>query len=230
MKIHVAETAANIEYTVLEREGVSDEALQGMFYEPKDGRWSKGIPRERLMFPHNPALLERNYNAYIEYELHQERRTRADLEAALAWLAQECARRGIRWWLAGSGALFARGLQVTPHDLDVMTWKSEIEAIHTLVASYIVEPFHHVTGWVVKGFGVADVHHTRFDFAFEPEDWVDGQGPVDFGPYAVEHLETIDWHGHQILVPPVELHIAPNEARDRHERVAQIKQYMAGKR
>jgi hypothetical protein len=230
MKIHVTETGELIQYTVVEREGLSDESLRAMFYEPKDGIWSKGIPRERLMFPQEPALLEGNYNACIEYELHQERRTRADLEAALAWVADECARRGIRWWLAGSGALFARGLDVTPHDLDVMTWKSEIEAIRELVAPHIVEPFHHVTGWVVKGFGVANVHHTRLDFAFEPEDWVDGQGPVDFGPFAVEHLETVDWQGRKIRVPPVELHIAPNEARGRHERVARIRAYLAERR
>ena len=55
------------------------------------------------------------------------------------------------------------------------------------------------------------------------------QGPVDFGPYAQEHIEPVSWHGHEILVPPIELHIAPNEARNRHERVAQIREYLSNR-
>jgi hypothetical protein len=134
----------------------------------------------------------------------------------------------VRWWLAGSGALYVRGLKVKPHDLDVMTYKTEIEALRELVLPHTVEPFHHVTGWVVRGFGVVNYRY-RIDFAFEPEDWVDGQGPLDFGPYAEAHIELVNWHGHEILVPPIELHIAPNEARGRQERVALIREYLLAK-
>jgi hypothetical protein len=93
------------------------------------------------------------------------------------------------------------------------------------VQPYIVEPFHHVTDWVVKGFGVVD-YGIRLDFAFEPEDWVDGRGPADFGPYAQAHLETVQWQGFAVQVPPVELHIAPNQARGRHDRVQLIYNYL----
>jgi hypothetical protein len=225
MKVSIAETHEQVEYTVLSREDVSDEILAGMFYTLKDGRYAKGYPREQMMFPHDLALLEKNYNAFLRDELRQENRSLEDMDAALTWLATEFKRRGVRWWLAGSGALYARGLAVKPHDLDVMTYKTEIESIREMVAPYIVEPFHHVTGWVVKGFGVVNYRY-RIDFAFEPEDWVDGQGPVDFGPYAQAHLETVLWRGEPILVPPIELHIAPNEARGRHERVKLIREYM----
>ncbi len=225
MKIQITETAETVQFTVLDREGVSDETLQGMFYAPQDGVWTKGYPQSALMFAQDLAQMERNHNAYIESELHQEKRTRADLEAALEWLCAEFARRGIRWWLVGSGALYARGIAVKPHDLDVMTFKSEIEKIRPMVESYIVEPFHHVTGWVVKGFGVVNYRY-RIDFAFEPEEWVDGQGPVDFGPYAQARVEPVNWRDYEILVPPIELQIAPNEARGRHERVKLIREYI----
>ncbi|MBN1409726.1 MAG: hypothetical protein JW969_02705, partial [Spirochaetales bacterium] len=163
---------------------------------------------------------------FIKSELHPDKRTQENLDASLQWLTEGLKRRKVKWWLAGSGALYVRGLEVKPHDLDVMTYKTGIEAIRRMVSPYIVEPFHHVNGWVVKGFGV--VHYrTRIDFAFEPEDWVDDNGPVDFGPHAQSHLEKVVWHGHEILVPPVELHIAPNEARGRHDRVALIKNYMS---
>jgi hypothetical protein len=228
MKIQIRETDEEIQFRILEREGLDDETLQAMFYALKDEVWSKGYPKSALMFPQDLAQMEANYNAYIESELHQERRTLADLDAALDWLCVEFERRGVRWWLVGSGALYARGLAVKPHDIDVMLEKSDIEKISEMVAPYIVEPFHHVTGWVVKGFGVVNYRY-RIDFAFEPEDWVDGQGPVDFGPYARARVEPVTWRGHEILVPPIELQIAPNQARGRSERVALISEYL-GKR
>jgi len=225
MKVHITETEENVEYRVLERESVSDETLTGMFYALKDGVWSKGYPKKAFMFAQDLALMEKNYNVYVVDELHQERRSLADLDAALEWLCAEFERRGVRWWLVGSAALYARGLAVKPHDIDVMTYKTEIEKIREMVAPYTVEPFHHVNGWVVKGFGVVNYRY-RIDFAFEPEEWVDGQGPVDFGPYAQEHIEPIVWHGHEILVPPIELQIAPNEARGRHDRAELIREYL----
>ena len=225
MKASIAETATAIQYTVIDREEASEENLQALLYSLKDGQYIREYPKDKLMFPQDLAQMEQNYNAYTLVELHKEKRSLADLDAALEWLCTEFERRGVRWWLVGSGALYARGLPVKPHDIDVMTFKTEIEKIRPLVAPYIVEPFHHVTGWVVKGFGVVNYRY-RIDIAFEPEEWVDGQGPVDFGPYAQAHVEPMVWHGHKILVPPIELQIAPNEARGRHERVELIRSYL----
>ncbi len=39
MKVHITEAEENVEYRVLEREGLSDETLQAMFYALKDGVW-----------------------------------------------------------------------------------------------------------------------------------------------------------------------------------------------
>jgi hypothetical protein len=228
MKTSIAETATTIQYTVIDREGASEENLQALLYSLKDGQYIREYPKDKLMFPQDLMQMEQNYNAYTLVELHQEKRSLADLDAALEWLCTEFERCGVRWWLAGSGALYARGLPVKPHDIDVMTFKTEIEKIRPLVAPYIVEPFHHVTGWVVKGFGVVDYRY-RIDIAFEPEEWVDGQGPVDFGPYAQAHVEPVVWHDHKILVPPIERQIAPNEARGRQERVELIKKYLSTK-
>lgn len=228
MKIQIHETDEEIRFRIIECEGLSDETLQAMFYALKDGVWSKAYPKTALMFPQDLAQMENSYNAYIETELHQGKRTQADLDAAMEWLCMEFKQRGVNWWMVGSGALYARGLAVKPHDIDVMLDKTEIEKIREMVAPHIVEPFHHVSGWVVKGFGVVNYRY-RIDFSFEPEDWVDGQGPVDFGPYAQERVEPVTWHGHEILVPPVELQIAPNEARGRHERAALIRAYLGKK-
>jgi hypothetical protein len=102
-----------------------------------------------------------------------------------------------------------------------MTYLSEKDKILALFGHLAVEPFHYPKGWVVKGFGVVDPGY-RVDYAFEPEDWVDDRGYLDFGPYAEQHLETVFWNGNPILVPPLELHLPSNIARNRTGIVSQI--------
>lgn len=227
MNVNITETAESIEYTVIDP-GVATEAmLTEMFYHCQDGRYAKSYPRDRLMFAHDVAQMERNYNAFIRRELQSEGRSLADLMLALRWICTEFQKHQIDWWLTGSSALYVRGIAVHPHDIDVMTFKTEIDKIRKVVFPYIVEPFHHVQEWVVKGFGVVDYHY-RIDVAFEPEDWVDGQERLDFGPYAQQHLETVRWQGFSVKVPPLALHLRSNELRGRQDRVEHIVNHLKG--
>lgn len=225
MNVKITETPESIEYTVIDPGSATEAMLTGMFYQCKDGRYSKSYPRDRLMFMHDVRQMERNYNAFIARELQPENRPIEDLRLALQWIAAEFQHAQIAWWLTGSAALYVRGIAVHPHDVDVMTFKTEIEKVRNAVFPHIVEPFHHVQDWVVKGFGVVDYHY-RIDIAFEPEDWVDGQGSLDFGPYAQQHLETVRWERFSIKVPPLTLHLRSNELRGRQDRVEQISRYI----
>ena len=226
MKINLIETDTQIKFVVPEQEEASAEVLKGMFYEFQDGVFQKSFPKAALMFDHDLSQLEANFRAHIADLHNPDKMTLQDLEAAFDWIAGQFAENGIRWWLTGSGALYVRGIPIKPHDLDIMTFKSETEKILAIVSPYIAEPFHHITDWVLKGFGVV-YYRYQLDIAFEPEAWVDGRGPADFGPYAQTHLEKVCWRGHEILVPPVELHLAPNKARGRLDRVKLIEDYMA---
>lgn len=226
MNVKITETSDAIVYTVTEQGTVTPDTLTGMFYQCRDGVYSKSIPKDRLMFPHDLCRMESQYNAFIAQELQPGGRRREDLDRALMWLVSEFRQRQITWWLAGSCALYVRGIAVQPHDLDIMTTKTEIVKIRDVVFPYIVEPFHHVEDWVVKGFGVLDYGY-RIDVAFDPEDRVDAEGPVDFGPYAAQHVECVAWQGESIKVPPLALHLRSNEIRGRHERVAQIRRYLS---
>lgn len=217
MRVRVDSSEGSYTYTVCDIGDKTSEELAGMLYTlNSEGVYERKYPRS-LMFDHNRVLLEKNYNLYLQNKTH----TLADVEHTLEWICKTHQDNTINWWLAGSAALYARGLDILPHDIDIMTYKRECEKIKKCVFSYISEPFHHVQYWVVKGFGVI-YKDIRVDYAFEPESWVDGQGYVDFGPYAENHLERIDWKGYPILVPPLELHIKSNEMRGREEIVRKI--------
>ena len=56
--------------------------------------------------------------------------------------------------------------------------------------------------------------------------WVDGTGPVDFGPAASAELEEIKWKSHAILVPRVHYHLKSNQTRNRVDVVEKIQKHM----
>ena len=169
----------------------------------------------------------RNFRKYlprmVEHFLEQDP---LDWETALQETTETLYRHGIRWWLAGSAACSVRGIDIAPHDIDIMTYLSEVPKFRDAFARHRFEPFHHVTGWVVKGFGVVYVNG-RVDIAFDPEESSDANGILDCGVYASQHLEEVAWNGYRIMVPPVELHIAGNESRGLQKRVELIKAYIA---
>ena len=217
--IRIIERDGTLVYRVEARGVLLPETLQAMLYQEVDGTFERTYP-PRLLFPHDPTALEKRYTHFLARELQGSPSTSA-LDAALEQLCDQLHAAGITWWLAGSAALYVQGFDVLPHDIDVLTSLTQLESLVPIVAPHVVEPFHDSTGWVVRGFGVADMGY-RVDFAFDPEPWVDQKGPVDFGPFAATHTREITWHGRTICVPPLELHLPANRARGRDALVSQI--------
>jgi hypothetical protein len=224
MRARVHDQGDEVRFVVEDADAATAELLAAQFYAEVDGRFEKRFRHDALLFPHDFRAIAARWVRYLR-EARDRRVTPAAVDEALAWVADRHAGAGIDWWLTGSAALYVRGIDLLPHDIDVMTHLGEAEALASVVAPSIVEPFHHVSDWVVKGFGVID-RGVRIDYAFEPEAWVDGQGIVDFGPYAEQHLEEVSWRGRVLRVPEVETHLRSNEARGRLERVALIRGYL----
>ena len=229
MRFEIRETKDSIEYVLSDRGNITDEQLADMclrhFYSVENGIYIKRFPKDRLMFKHDFEAIEERYN------IHQNKAltsgfTDIEFEQALEWVISELGTNDIKWWLAGSGALYIRGFDVSPGDIDIMTYKTEIAKIRDAFTPYIIEPFYHVTGWVVKGFGCID-HSFEIDFGFEPEDSIENDDQVDFGRYAESHLESKKWKSYDVLIPPLETHLLPNERRHRRRIVDMIRKSIA---
>lgn len=149
-------------------------------------------------------------------------------EVGLMEFADKVKCQGINWWLTGSCAVCLRGIMLEPHDVDIMVNSTDIPALIELFQNVIFEPIVNTQGWVTKDFGVLFMA-CRIDIASDPADCLDEPEPVDCGPYAKANLESIDWRGHQIKVPPLELSLAVNKKRQRWERVKLIDDYFAHK-
>jgi hypothetical protein len=220
----VHDRGGEVRFVVEDADPATARLLAAQAYTEADGRFEKRFRRDDLLFPHDFRAIEARWIGYLR-EAPDRRATPATVDRALAWVADHHAEAGIDWWLTGSAALYVRGIDLLPHDIDVMAYLRQAEAVGSVVAPSIVEPFQRVSDWVVKGFGVID-RGIRVDYAFEPEAWVDGQGIVDFGPTAEQRLEEVHWRGRVLRVPEVTTHLWPNEVRGRLDRVALIRAYL----
>jgi hypothetical protein len=182
--------------------------------------WVRAFPADA---PHCEAAGRR----FVEYA-HSLVRQAAGLEPvpweeALETLVARVGTDG--WWLVGSGALAVRGAPVSPRDLDLISDARGCERLANSIADLLVEPLADGgflgARWL-RAFGGVRIEcvggvHASLD---------EGDEPTDFGPVAAARLETVDWRGHFIRVPPLELQLRVSERRGLADRVRAIRDLM----
>lgn len=174
----------------------------------------------------NIEHVKNNFASYAEEMFAQQGYFKPVLwEDALLAFIEKVRGKNIDWWLTGSCATCVRGINIEPHDVDIMLKSKDIEKIKDIFHDFIVEPIIDSKGWVVDYFGVLFMN-ARIDLAFDPQEWVDSQGKADFGPYASNHLEEVSWKGNVIKVPPLELQVHANKNRKRFDRVKAIEDFI----
>lgn len=199
-----------------------NKVLESLFYTKDGNRYFKKYPSTI----HNIEQFKANFDRFGLEMIEQfgyMKPTPFD-ESLLAFI-ERIEDYNLNWALIGGGSLRVRGIPVETHDLDIMLDMKDIDLINQILEDYIVEPICDTEGWVVKYFGVAFLH-ARIDLSFGPEESADQPHPSDFGPYAMEHLEEINWNGHQIKVPPIDLYLNVSKRRGRQERVKLIEDYL----
>lgn len=145
---------------------------------------------------------------------------------ALQALLQRMEGQNISWWLAGSCALAARGLDIAPGDLDLVTDESGSQRLAEILSDVLVGPVEDASGWISRWFGRAFLH-ARIEWIGGPIAAADAHGVTEFGPAAASSLETIRWRNYTLHVPPLEIQLQVNERRGMIDRVERIKQAMS---
>jgi len=131
----------------------------------------------------------------------------------------------IDWWLTGSCASCLRGIELNPHDIDIMIDSRDVAELADIFSDFLIEPIVDTGGWLTKDFGVIFIG-ARVDIASDPVESLDDPLPVDCGPTARKNLETISWNGFSVRIPPIEFQLNANRLRGRVERVKLIEEYM----
>ena len=148
---------------------------------------------------------------------------RAVWDEALALVLARAA--GIDWWLAGSAALAARGAAVEPRDLDLISDARGAERLADALSDVLVEPLADGGRLGERWFRAFAGARIECVGGVRPE--VDRDEPTDFGPGAAARLDTIEWRGRALRVPPLDLQLRVSERRGLMDRVAAIRKLSA---
>lgn len=195
--------------------------VRHLYYQPIESGFAKSYPADR----HHLDRVFTNFERYApQMVLQAAERQPIPWEQALEALIQIIGDEPINWWIIGSGALAVRGIDVEPHDIDLVTDEDGAERLYALLENYVVEPLQ--SGWIWRAFGRAFLH-ARVEWIGGVSDSVDDAGPTEFGATARNRLEVVQWHGTEIRVPPLDIQLAICEQRELTERSKKIRHFMA---
>jgi len=168
-----------------------------------------------------------NFQKYIEPLLLQSIRIQpAPWERSLlAWLDIVEADGTIEWWLKGSVALAIRGLVASPKDIDLVVREEDTDRVDDLLAEWLIQPTIPTPGWVHHSFGRSFLH-CCLEWCGGVSQTADAMFASDQGPAAAARLETVEWRGHPLRVPPLDLALNTAQQRGQPERASQILQAM----
>jgi hypothetical protein len=214
MRIEFVEVGETVRFELHDVDPSLAQVLQQSFWDHQDGVWHRPYPASA---PHLDRVRQ-HFRAHAEEMFRQMAYQRPVLWAdALLAFADRARSAGIAWWLTGSVAACVRGVPLSPHDVDIMVDHDQIPTVSEAFADVFIEPLVDTGGWVTRDFGVLFLH-ARVDIASDPSALLDDPEPGDCGPYARDRLQVVHFRGHEILVPPLDLQVAVNRRRGRHER------------
>lgn len=169
------------------------------------------------------AHLERSYATFArcaqEMILQDAGEHTVPWEDTLALIARLMAEHAIGWWLVGSVALAARGLDVQPGDVDLVVDEEGSAGLTEALLDSLVEPIRPITTWSAKVDGRA--------FLGARVEWTGGV--AEGHPWgAAGPWETVTWKGYHLRVPPLAHQLVDAEWHNRPERVALISRALQG--
>lgn len=198
--------------------------LEEDYFLPDDDGYARAYPKDL-------PYMERIAQNFQRYGVDMFDRTRAADPAhwqhALHAFIERMEGTGLDWLLTGSCALAVRGIAIHPKDVDVVfPHFADLGRVRTLFANETILPLTECEHWVALGYGAAYLDFV-VGMAFATQACLDQPDPIDSGPYALAHAETIEWQGCRVKVPPIALTRNINARRNRQERVRLIDEFMA---
>lgn len=225
MRIAFDDCGDTIAYRVHDFDPKHQNTLQACFYEDVGTGWVKRYPKQS---PYLDQMMRRYARCAPDMFDQLGRFVDTPWQDGLEAWCRLLEPTGIFWWLTGSCAACIRGVPLLPHDIDIMVDSRDTGRLTELLKDCLIEPITDTLGWLTKDFGVAFLH-CRIDIASDPVAALDLPEPIDCGPYARDHLDTVVWRGQTIRVPPLELQLAANRRRGRSDRIAAIEDFLASR-
>ena len=170
--------------------------------------------------PRTQAYYERFAASIEQMMLQSARLVPVPWEEALREFLRQVDGVELKWWLYGSAALAVRGLEVEPGDID---FNMDSRAAARIFDDLLITPVLELQAWAAKRVGRA-FHHAIIEWVSDPHPETDDPAaPQEHGPFVATALETVEWDGHRVWVPPLSAQLRSCELRGLADRAELIR-------
>ena len=123
-------------------------------------------------------------------------------------------RIGIEWYIIGSVSEAALGVDIKPHDMDIVVHTKDFYKVKDLFREYVIEPFGDNKGtWLVRYFGKLYIDGASVDIVADEK--------MNF-----ENHVKVSWNGYDIFILPLKIRYEIEIQRDRKDRIKAIEEFM----
>ena len=223
MKCYCYETEKEFIYCVEGAKGSAFDSLAADQYWAKtvEDKFIKTYPMDTgwddawYLNPEYKEAVKTNFarmgQAWIEREF--------DWKSVLSLLAQLFKENGIEWYIIGSTSEAVLGVDIFPHDIDIVVHTKDFYKVKNLTHEYVVEPLGDNKGnWLVRYFGKLCVNGASVDIAADDKLNIENN---------CEHYEKASWNGYEVYITPLSERYEVEIQRNRKDRITAIEEYMS---
>jgi len=137
-------------------------------------------------------------------------------DEVLLLLSQKFKENKIEWYIMGSISEAVLGIDIAPHDIDIVVHTRDFYRVRDLFREYVVEPLDDNKGnWIIRFFGKLCIDGASVDIAADDK----------FNAENCHYEKTI-WNGYELFITPLKKRYEVELQRDRKDRIAAIEDYI----
>ncbi|WP_313165162.1 hypothetical protein [Sedimentibacter sp.] len=195
-----------------------EDVIQHAWFEKTDKGFIKIYPMKGMdngVTEEDKDLVKRNFARLGQ--LMFEGMLKCEWENALLLFAQKCFEHGIEWYIFGSISDAVRGIEIKPHDIDIIVHTRDFFKIKNLFPESVVEPFVDNKGiWLVRFFGRLCLSGVLFDIA------ADNKMNLENHNY-----DKFLWNGYELYIENFQARYHLELSRNREDRIKAMQAYIA---
>lgn len=215
MRCHCYESETEFVLSVEDVPPELEDNLRHAWFEPRDRGYVKAYPRDM----HGAGVTEADKQAVRRNFARLGPAMFAgefDWSAVLESIAVRFRDNGVEWYLIGSASEAVLGVNISPHDLDIIVRPEDFFRVRDLFAECVVEPFVDNQGaWLVRYFGRLCVGGAMVDIAADEK-----MNPDQ------HRYDRVSWRSYDVFVEPLTARYLVEIERRREDRIRAIEAYM----
>lgn len=208
MKCFCYETESEFILCVESAEKKYMDTIRAAYFQEKDNAFIKTYPKDA----DGKELVEKNFPVLGEFMFKNE----SDWKEALRVFAEKCSCNGIEWYITGSVSETLIGVNINPHDIDIVVHTRDFYRLKNIFSDFVVEPFSDLKDtWAVRFFSRLCINGVMVDIASDEK--------RNLGNH---EYSRVSWNGYEIFAELLEVRYQIELDRNRTDRIKAIEEYM----